>query len=58
MATHIPMHAIKRKDALKVAIPAIKPMSGGPIIKPEKPMVDTAVKATPGDMVAVFPAEL
>jgi len=58
MATLIPIHAIKRNDALKVAIPAIKPMSGGPIINPENPIVDTAVSATPGDIVAVFPAEL
>lgn len=52
------MQAINRNDALKLAIPAINPISGGPIINPEKPIVDTAVNATPGDMVDVFPAEL
>lgn len=54
----MPMQAISRNDALKVAMPAIKPIKGGPIINPENPMVDTAVNATPGDIVAVFPAEL
>ena len=58
IATLSPMHAINRKDALKVAMPAIKPISGGPIINPEKPVVDTAVNATPGDRDVALPAEL
>ena len=58
IATHAPMQAINTKDALNVAMPAIKPITGGPIKKPENPMVDTADNATPGDIFAVFPAEL
>ena len=58
IATLMPMQAMSRNDALKVAIPAIKPISGGPIKKPENPIVDTAVSATPGDIIVVLPAEL
>ena len=49
-ATLIPIQVISKKDARKVAMPAMKPITGGPIMKPEKPMVDTAVSATPGDI--------
>ena len=58
MITQVPINAIKTKDALKVASPAIKPMMGGPNKKPIKPIVDTAAKATPGDMVFDLPAAL
>ena len=57
-ATHTPIKAISRNDALKVASPAIKPMIAGPISNPLKPIVDTAARATPGDIFGVFPAEL
>jgi hypothetical protein len=56
--THNPINATNKKDARKVANPAIKPIMGGPIKKPAKPMVETAASATPGDMVLDFPAAL
>ena len=56
--TFIPIRAMKINDALKVAKPAIKPIIGGPIKKPTKPMVDTAASATPADIVFDFPAAL
>ena len=49
---------MKTKDALNVAKPAINPMIGGPTKKPIKPMVETAARATPGDMVFDLPAAL
>ena len=56
--TQVPITAIKVNEALKVAIPAIKPITGGPIKKPTKPIVETAARETPGDMVVDFPAAL
>ena len=56
--TLMPMQAIRTNDALKVAKLAMKPMIEGATKKPEKPMVDTAAKATPGAMVFDFPAAL
>ena len=58
MVTQTPMAAINVNDALNVAIPAIKPITGGPIKNPIKPIVDTAASATPGDMVFDRPAAL
>ncbi len=39
-------------------MPAIIPISGGPIKKPKKPMVDTAAIATPADITFDLPAAL
>jgi hypothetical protein len=58
MATLAPITAISVNDALRLRAPAIKPITGGPIRKPTKLMVDTAAMATPGDMVFDFPAAL
>ena len=58
MTTLAPMTAIKTNDARKVASPAMKPISGGPTKNPIKPIVDTAARAAPGDMVFDLPAAL
>src|SRR3712207_1491167 len=50
--------AIIKKDTRKLVAPATKPIRGGPIKKPKKPMVDTAAKATPGDNTFDLPAAL
>lgn len=57
-ATLTPIKAISVNEARKVNKPATKPITGGPIKNPTKPMVETAAKATPGDMVFDFPAAL
>ena len=56
--TQKPIKAIKIKDTLRVASPAIKPINGGPTKKPINPIVETAARATPGLMVLDFPAAL
>ena len=58
MVVDNPIIAMTVNDHRKPAISAIKPMRGGPIKNPRNPMVDTAAKATPGDMVVDFPVAL
>jgi len=53
-----PITAIKRKEIRRLDKPAINPISGGPIKKPRKPIVDTAAMATPGDITVYLPAAL
>ena len=58
MTTLMPITATNKNDARRVARPAINPITGGPTKNPAKPTVETAAKATPGDMVLDFPAAL
>ena len=51
-----PRMAIKVNDQRKLIACAIKPINGGPIKKPRKPMVDTAAKAAPALIVVDLPA--
>lgn len=58
MVVDNPIIAITVNDQRKPAISAIKPIKGGPIKNPKNPIVETAAKATPGDMVFDFPVAL
>jgi len=58
MVVDNPIIAITVNDQRNPAISAIKPIKGGPIKNPKNPIVETAAKATPGDMVFDFPVAL
>ena len=51
-----PTNAITVKDQRRLNMPAIKPIIGGPIKKPRKPIVETAARAMPGCRVVDLPA--
>ena len=53
-----PIAAIIKKETLKLEIPATNPIKGGPMRKPKKPMVETAVIAIPTSSFFDFPAAL
>jgi len=53
-----PSTAINVNDHRKLKACAIKPINGGPRRNPKKPIVETAVNATPADIFFDFPAEL
>ena len=52
----IPIKAIIEKETLRSVAPATKPIKGGPIKKPKKPIVETAAIATPAESFLDFPA--
>ena len=56
--THNPIAAITTKEIRRLERPAIIPISGGPIKKPKKPIVETAAMATPADITLDLPAAL
>lgn len=53
-----PKIAINVNDQRKLHVCEINPIMGGPNRNPKNPILETAVKAIPGDMVFDFPAEL
>ena len=53
-----PSIAITAKEYCKLASSAIKPISGGPIKKPKKPIPDTVAMAIPLATSFIFPAVL
>lgn len=52
------MKAIKENETRKLVAPATNPISGGPNRKPINPIVETAARATPGDITFDLPAAL
>src|SRR5687767_11400010 len=56
--THKPMAAIRRNEIRRLDMPAIRPITGGPIRNPRKPMLVTAASAAPGESVFDLPASL
>jgi len=57
-AIRIPNTPIKANENRRPNSSAIYPITGGPIKKPRKLTLETAVKASPGGMVGCFPAIL
>ena len=56
--TESPMHAISASDQRRLDACAMKPISGGPIRKPKKPIVETVAIAIPELILRDFPAKL
>ncbi len=53
-----PSTATNAKEALKLSACATKPIKGGPMKNPRKPIDDTDAMATPGGTVVDLPARL